>query len=55
MKCPKCESETTRVKDTRKFGEQTKRIRICKICACNFTTYEAIDKADVYRWKEKPL
>lgn len=47
MKCPKCQKENTRVFDTRAFGEQTKRLRVCRKCGSVFTTYEKVEKETV--------
>ena len=45
MHCPFCETEDTRVIDTRLVGggEQVRRRRECQACAERFTTYESAE------------
>jgi len=40
MNCPYCNSNKTRVIDTRKEGEITSRVRCCDDCRSAFTTRE---------------
>jgi len=40
LNCPYCNSNKTRVIDTRKEGEITFRVRICDDCRSAFTTKE---------------
>lgn len=40
MKCPKCGSEKTEVKDTRMLAERRRRRRECSSCGQRFTTTE---------------
>lgn len=47
MQCPKCQKENTRVFDTRTFGEQTKRQRVCRSCGGVFTTYEKAEEKTI--------
>lgn len=49
MKCPFCESESTKVVDKRdnRDDSSTRRRRQCLRCSKRFTTYERIEKADL--------
>lgn len=42
MKCPYCQSNDTKVIDTREADEGTRRRRECKGCGKRFTTYEHV-------------
>lgn len=44
MKCPTCKSKKTKVTESRPFGEQRMRIRICLFCEKKFKTYEKADE-----------
>ena len=46
MKCPKCKYEKQRVIDSRTFGEETRRQRICMNCNFKFITYERADAVE---------
>lgn len=46
MKCPFCESKTTKVIDTRDTAEKVRRRRECNNCEKRFTTYETIETID---------
>lgn len=45
MRCPKCKSEKSKVCDTRPFGEETYRRRLCLGCGKKFITYERAEEA----------
>ena len=49
MKCPFCDSESTKVVDKRdnRDDSSTRRRRQCLRCSKRFTTYERIEKADL--------
>lgn len=53
MKCPKCKSERSKVYDTRPFGEETYRRRLCLGCGFSFVTYERYEEADDNRKPRK--
>lgn len=46
MKCPKCGHEKQSVYDTRPFGEETYRRRLCLGCGYKFITFERAQEAD---------
>ena len=46
MKCPFCASEKSKVYDTRPFGEETYRRRLCSGCGKKFITFERAQEAD---------
>jgi transcriptional repressor NrdR len=46
MKCPKCGCEKSTVYDTRPFGEETYRRRLCSGCNRKFITFERAQDAD---------
>ena len=50
MKCPFCGSEETKVVDSRTYldGNSIKRRRECEDCQKRFTTYERIERTDLY-------
>ncbi|WP_297406682.1 transcriptional regulator NrdR [uncultured Cetobacterium sp.] len=50
MKCPFCNSEDTKVIDSRAFIENNsiKRRRECNSCEKRFTTYERIEESPIY-------
>lgn len=50
MRCPFCNSEDTKVIDTRAFIETNsiKRRRECNVCEKRFTTYERIEEIPIY-------
>ena len=50
MKCPFCNSEDTKVVDSRAFmdGNSIKRRRECINCQKRFTTYEKIEEMPLY-------
>ena len=52
MRCPRCESDGTRVIDSRDLenGLTIRRRRECEACSYRFTTYERPDVA--FRWIE---
>lgn len=43
MRCPNCGHEKQRIVDSRPFGEETRRKRICKKCHHKFITYERVE------------
>jgi len=43
MKCPKCQSETSKVLDSRSQGSSIRRRRECLECGERFTTYERLE------------
>lgn len=43
MRCPKCGHEKQSVYDTRPFGEETYRRRLCLGCGFRFVTYEKVE------------
>ncbi|WEL19550.1 transcriptional regulator NrdR [Candidatus Nanohalococcus occultus] len=47
MKCPYCENETTKVKDSRETEGKVRRRRECAECERRFTTYETAEKLDI--------
>lgn len=50
MKCPNCDSENTRVVDSRAYsdGYSIKRRRECNSCGKRFTTYEKVEETTFY-------
>lgn len=50
MKCPFCDSENTRVADSRAYSEgySIKRRRECNSCGKRFTTYEKVEETPFY-------
>ncbi len=50
MRCPFCNSEDTKVIDSRAFSENNsiKRRRECNSCEKRFTTYERIEENKIY-------
>ncbi len=50
MKCPFCDSEDTRVVDSRAYseGHSIKRRRECISCGKRFTTYEKVEETPFY-------
>ncbi|MDP0488597.1 MAG: transcriptional regulator NrdR [Fusobacterium sp. JB021] len=50
MRCPFCNSENTKVIDSRDFinGNSIKRRRECLSCKKRFTTYEKVEERDIY-------
>jgi transcriptional repressor NrdR len=45
MRCPKCGHEKQSVYDTRPFGEETYRRRLCLGCGKKFITYERAEES----------
>lgn len=43
MQCPKCKNEKQKVLDSRSFGEETRRIRLCLNCKHKFVTFEKVE------------
>ncbi|GLI56154.1 transcriptional repressor NrdR [Propionigenium maris DSM 9537] len=50
MKCPYCDSENTKVIDSRSYSEgySIKRRRACNDCKKRFTTYEKVEEVPFY-------
>lgn len=48
MKCPYCSSEDLKVTDKRASPEGIRRRRECLDCGKRFTTYETIERGDLY-------
>jgi len=50
MKCPYCDSEDTKVIDSRSYSEgySIKRRRACNDCKKRFTTYEKVEEVPFY-------
>ncbi len=48
MDCPYCSNPTSRVTDKRKSPEGIRRRRECLKCKKRFTTYEKIERGDLY-------
>ena len=50
MKCPYCDSENTKVIDSRAYSEgySIKRRRVCNDCNKRFTTYEKVEEVPFY-------
>ena len=50
MKCPYCNSENTKVIDSRAYSEgySIKRRRVCNVCNKRFTTYEKVEEVPFY-------
>lgn len=50
MRCPFCNSDNTKVVDSRDFinGNSIKRRRECLDCKKRFTTYEKVEERDIY-------
>ncbi len=50
MKCPKCGKDDDKVLDSRaaREGAAIRRRRECVACGCRFTTYEEIDRDEVF-------
>lgn len=44
MKCPKCQSEDSRVVDSRQAEDSIRRRRVCESCGFRFTTFERIEE-----------
>ena len=44
MKCPKCQSEDSRVVDSRQAENAIRRRRVCEACGFRFTTFERIEE-----------
>ncbi|PCS01416.1 transcriptional regulator NrdR [Lactococcus fujiensis] len=44
MKCPKCQSEESRVVDSRQAEDAIRRRRVCEQCGFRFTTFERIEE-----------
>lgn len=53
MRCPKCGHEKQTVCDTRPFGEETYRRRLCLGCRYKFITYERAEEAGDNRTPRK--
>lgn len=47
MKCPKCQSESSRVVDSRQAEEAIRRRRVCEDCGNRFTTFERIEQMPI--------
>lgn len=47
MQCPYCDSDSSRVVDTRETSEKVRRRRECSSCERRFTTYETAEKLDI--------
>lgn len=43
MRCPACESEDTRVIDSRTTSDSVRRRRECQTCGSRFTTFERVE------------
>ena len=54
MNCPYCSDEKSKVTDKRKSPEGVRRRRECLKCKKRFTTYEKIEKSDLYVIKKDP-
>lgn len=52
MKCPYCDTKSTRVIDSREADQKVRRRRECTECERRFTTYETAEKLDVQVIKE---
>lgn len=48
MKCPYCSNEISKVTNKRRSPNGIRRRRECLKCKKRFTTYETIDKSDLY-------
>lgn len=49
MRCPNCNSEDTRVVDTRTAQDfSVRRRRQCNICGHRFTTFERLEEVPIY-------
>jgi transcriptional repressor NrdR len=48
MKCPYCSNESFKVTNKRSSPEGIRRRRECLICKKRFTTYEKIEKSEIY-------
>ncbi len=44
MRCPKCQSESSRVVDSRQADNMIRRRRECENCGNRFTTFERIEE-----------
>ncbi|HAP16112.1 MAG TPA: transcriptional regulator NrdR, partial [Lactococcus sp.] len=44
MRCPKCQSESSRVVDSRQADNMIRRRRECESCGNRFTTFERIEE-----------
>ncbi|MFC4651533.1 transcriptional regulator NrdR [Lactococcus nasutitermitis] len=44
MRCPKCQSEDSRVVDSRQADNAIRRRRVCESCGNRFTTFERIEE-----------
>jgi len=47
MKCPKCQSEHSRVVDSRQAEDAIRRRRVCEDCGNRFTTFERIEQMPI--------
>jgi len=52
MECPYCMNKTSRVTDKRESPSGIRRRRECLKCKKRFTTYERVDKGDMYILKK---
>ena len=52
MDCPYCTNETTKVTDKRNSPEGIRRRRECLKCGKRFTTYEKIDRGELWVMKK---
>ena len=48
MICPYCQNEETKVVDSRESEDSVRRRRECLKCKKRFTTYERIERSDLY-------
>ena len=48
MNCPYCSSEKFKVTNKRRSGDEIRRRRECLKCKKRFTTYERVDKGDLF-------
>jgi len=53
MQCAYCDSDKTKVIDTRETSEKVRRRRECSGCGRRFTTYETAEKFDITVTKHK--
>ncbi|GBG96661.1 transcriptional regulator NrdR [Lactococcus termiticola] len=47
MKCPKCQSEHSKVVDSRQAEDAIRRRRVCEECGNRFTTFERIEQMPI--------
>lgn len=47
MRCPKCQSEDSRVIESRDAGSAVRRRRECLDCGNRFTTYERVERPNI--------